>query len=97
MVESGVLFSPGTAKLFRDIGESSELKDKAKEFLSKGENVKKLHQSGHPNASLDSTSAACTSAEAIIEGIAQQQDYRERFFGEHIRESIEIIKNFMKK
>ncbi len=97
MVESGVLFSPGTAQLFRDIGKSDKLRDKAKKFVSSGKNIRKLHLSGHPNESLDSTSAACASAEILIGGIAQKKSHGERLFGENIKESIEIIKKFIKK
>ena len=97
MVEGGVLFAPGTAKLFDEIGNSEDLKEKAKDFLRLGESVRKAHSAGHPNKSPSSTENACVSAEALIDGMSKKHTPRERFFGENITDAVDTIKRFLNR
>lgn len=94
-ISSKKLFGSGAAKLFHSIGNDNELDQKSIQFLDKGKFIRQVHSAGNPNHSFDSTaSGAIEGASRLVSGFTNSTVEQENFFGENIRESIKIVRNF---
>ena len=102
IISAGELFKPGCENRFNDIKADPQLAVRIKEITGKGFFIEEKHCSGRENWSHPSTMRGGMEAgKNIISSIASKKededDARVMFFGENIRDSIKILRDFFRK